>query len=143
MTGAEFFLDSNVLIYALPRAAEEPAKQAAARELIASTEFGLSFQVLQEVYVTATRKLAEPLAPEQALRFLQPFLEFPFVEGTASLFHQAARLSARFRIHYHDAAILAAAIELGAHTLFSEDLSHGQSYEGVAVRNPFHGLPSP
>jgi predicted nucleic acid-binding protein len=50
----------------------------------------------------------------------------------------AARLSVRFRIHYYDAAILAAAKELGAHTVYSEDMSHGQDYDGVKVVNPFH-----
>lgn len=139
MPAVEAFLDSNVLVYCLPSRPEAPAKQARARELIATTDFGLSFQVFQEVFVTATRKLAAPLAPEAALRFLQPFLEFPFVTGTAGLFHEAARLSLRFQIHYYDAAILAAARELGAPTVYSEDMSHGQDYDGVKVINPFRG----
>lgn len=129
-----------MLVYALPRRPEEPAKQARARELIATTQFGLSFQVFQEVFVAATRKLAAPLAPEAALRFLLPFLEFPFVTGTPSLFQEAARLSVRFQIHYYDAAILAAAKELGAPVVYSEDMAHGQDYAGVKVVNPFQGL---
>ncbi len=137
MPAAEALLDSNVLIYALPREAEEPAKQARARELIATVQFGLSFQVLQEVFVTATRKLAVPLAPADALRFLQPFLVFPFVDGTVGLFDEAVRISAQFQIHYYDAAILAAARELGATIVYSEDLAHGQAYDGVRVINPF------
>jgi predicted nucleic acid-binding protein len=140
MPAVEALLDSNVLVYALPRAPEEPAKQARARELIATTQFGLSFQVFQEVFVTATRKLAVPLAPAAALRFLQPFLVFPFAGGTIGLFHDAARLSVRFQIHYYDAAILAAARELGAAVVYSEDMAHGQDYDGVKVINPFHGL---
>lgn len=142
MPVAEALLDSNVLVYALPRAPEEPAKQARARALIAETQFGLSFQVLQEVFVTATRKLAAPLAPAAALRFLQPFLAFPVVEGTVGLFEEAARLSGRYQLHYYDAAILAAAKELGAAVVYSEDLSHGQEYDGVKVINPFHDLGS-
>ncbi len=142
MPAAEALLDSNVLVYALPRAPEEPAKQARARKLIATTDFGLSFQVFQEVFVTATRKLLRPLAPEMALRFLEPFLAFPCVTGSLGLFQEAARLSIRFQIHYYDAAILAAAQELGAHTVYSEDLAHGQSYDGLKVINPFHDLAS-
>ena len=34
---------------------------------------------------------------------------------------------------------LAAAVELGCTTLYSEDLNHGQSYDGVRVVNPFLG----
>jgi predicted nucleic acid-binding protein len=137
MPAVDAFLDSNVLIHALPRVPDEPRKQARARELIANTEFGLSFQVFQEVFVTATRKLTRPLAPAAALRFLQPFWVFPFAEGTAGLFQEAARLSVRFQIHYYDAAIVAAAKELGAPVLYTEDLNHGQDYDGVRVVNPF------
>ena len=140
MPAVEALLDSNVLIYALPRLPDEPAKQARARELIERVEFGLSFQVLQEVFVTATCKLQKPLEAEAALKFLMPFLEFPFVDGTEALFLEACRLSKRFHIHYYDAAILAAARELGARTVYSEDLSHGQDYDGVKVINPFRGL---
>jgi len=137
MPVAEALLDSNVLLYALPRRPEQPDKQARARELIATTQFGLSFQVFQEVFVTATRKLAVPLAPAAALR---PFLAFPFVTGTVGLFQEAARLSVRFQIHYYDAAILAVARELGAAVVYSEDMADGRDYDGVKVVNPFHGL---
>ena len=140
MRAAEALLDSNVLVYALPRAPENPAKQARARELIARLDFGLSLQVFQEVFVTATRKLAVPLAPEAALKFLRPFLAFPCVHGSPGLFEEAAGLSIRFHIHYYDAAILAAARELGATVVYSEDLSDGQDYDGVKVINPFRGL---
>jgi len=40
---------------------------------------------------------------------------------------------------YH-AARVAAAQELGATTLYSEDFSDGQDYDGVRVINPFKGL---
>ena len=50
------------------------------------------------------------------------------------------RLAQRYGIHPYDGAILAAAQELGARTVYSEDLSHGQTYDGVKVVNPFHGL---
>jgi len=35
------------------------------------------------------------------------------------------------------AVIIAAAYELGCATLYSEDFSHGQDYDGVRVVNPF------
>lgn len=57
------FLDTNVLVYRFDD--DEPAKQARAREIL-DTEgprgsLVLSTQVLQEFYVTVTRKLARPL----------------------------------------------------------------------------------
>ena len=49
----------------------------------------------------------------------------------------AIESSARYAISYWDAAILAAAEALGAHTVYSEDLNHGQKYGPVRVVNPF------
>ena len=46
----------------------------------------------------------------------------------------------RFQISYWDAAILAAAKASGCEQLLSEDLNHGQDYDGVTVTNPFYGV---
>jgi predicted nucleic acid-binding protein len=62
---------------------------------------------------------------------------FPLVETTVLLARKAFDLSNRFQTSYWDAAILAAAQELGCHTLYSEDFNHGQDYDGVRVINPF------
>lgn len=61
----------------------------------------------------------------------------PVVEGSLTLFDAAVALHRRYRISYWDAAIVAAAQELGSQTLYSEDLSHGQLYGKVRVINPF------
>ena len=50
---------------------------------------------------------------------------------------EGLRLKERFQLSYWDAAIIAAARALGAGTLYSEDLNHGQDYDGVRVVNPF------
>lgn len=55
----------------------------------------------------------------------------PDVVRTAMDYHQ------RFVVSYWDAAILAAAKALGCETVYSEDLNHGQVYDGVQVVNPF------
>jgi predicted nucleic acid-binding protein len=41
------------------------------------------------------------------------------------------------QISQWDASIIAAALELGCHTLYSEDLNSGQDYSGIRVINPF------
>ena len=43
----------------------------------------------------------------------------------------------RYRLSYWDAAITVAARRLGCDILYSEDLNHGQDYDGVKVVNPF------
>jgi predicted nucleic acid-binding protein len=50
---------------------------------------------------------------------------------------KAFSLQWRFKIAYCDAAMVAAAQEMGCTTLFSEDLKAGQNYAAVTVRNPF------
>jgi predicted nucleic acid-binding protein len=135
------FLDTNILIYAALGRATQEAKRKTASELIASTQFGVSAQVLQEFYTVVTRKSERPLAPAQALEWIELLEVFPCVPIDASLVKRGAENSVRYRVSYWDGAILAAAEALGAATLYSEDLNHGQTYGGVRVWNPFRGLP--
>jgi predicted nucleic acid-binding protein len=137
MPAAEVMLDSNVLVYALSDAPPERKKRNTAATLLAEQDFGTSYQVLMETWVVATRKMARPVPEEKVAVFLDRVLAFPCVPGAADLYRQAFRLSRRYEIHPYDAAIIAAAQELGAHTLYSEDLSDGQEYDGVKVANPF------
>ena len=140
MPAAEVMLDSNVLVYALSDAPPERKKRDTAATLLAEQDFGTSYQVLMETWVVATRRMAKPVPEEKVAVFLDRVLAFPCVPGAADLYRQAFRLSRRYEIHPYDAAIVAAAQELGAHTLYSEDLSDGQEYDGVKVVNPFLAL---
>ena len=140
MPAAEVMLDSNVLIYALSDAPPERKKRNTAATLLAEQDFGTSYQVLMETWVVATRRMAKPVPEEKVAVFLDRVLAFPCVPGAADLYRQAFRLSRRYEIHPYDAAIVAAAQELGAHTLYSEDLSDGQEYDGVKVINTFLAL---
>jgi predicted nucleic acid-binding protein len=135
----ECFLDTNVLVYAAAGRGAEDAKRRRALELIETEEVCLSAQVLQEFFVTVVRKVAVPLPVETALEWIEALEAFPCVAIDSSLVKIAAELSVRHRISYWDAAIVAAAEALGAPVIYSEDLSDGQSYGGVRVRNPFRG----
>jgi len=55
---------------------------------------------------------------------------------------EAVELTVRHKVSYWDAAIIAAARRLGCDILYSEDLSHGQDYDGVKVVNPFLAVAS-
>jgi predicted nucleic acid-binding protein len=134
---AEAFLDTNVLIYAVSSSPEELAKKERALELIEHTNFGLSAQVLQEFYVNVTRKIALPLAPDAAMDLLEQFRLFPIVWTDYPLIVAGVENSVRFGISFWDGAIIAAAETLGATTLYTEDLNHGQQYGSVQAVNPF------
>jgi predicted nucleic acid-binding protein len=134
---ANFFLDTNVLVYAAVGTGRDERKRKRAMELIESTEFGTSAQVLQEFYVTVVKKAARPLSPVHALEWIEQWTAFPCQEIDHQLVRIAIEISGRHKISYWDAAILAAAESLGAHTVYSEDLNDGQQYGRVRVVNPF------
>jgi predicted nucleic acid-binding protein len=109
-----------------------------ARRVLQHPEIGFSAQVAQEFYDAAVRKQRLEITHEEALAILEALRAYPVVSVTFDLVLRGIELKERFRISYWDAAILAAAQELGYETVFSEDLSDGRSYDGVRVENPFH-----
>ena len=131
------FVDSNILIYAASSDPSEKAKKAKAVELIGRTEFGISAQVLTEFYSVVTRKIRVPMPAAVALRWVELLEQQPCVSVDSALVKRGAAISERYQISYWDGAILAAAEYLGAETVYSEDMSHGQSYGSVKVVNPF------
>ena len=63
--------------------------------------------------------------------------ECPCVPADAAPVRHGAEIAQRYRISYWDGAIIAAAEGLRAHTLYTEDLGHGQLQGSVRVVNPF------
>jgi len=61
--------------------------------------------------------------------------------------HGALVIRRRYRFSYWDCQILAAALQASCNLLYTEDLQHGQTIEGIRVVNPFvsgaeaHGQP--
>ena len=131
------FLDTNILVYAAAGRDTEEAKRRRALELIENQDFCLSAQVLQEFYVAVTRKIERPLPAEHALEWIERLEAFPCLAIDNALVKVAVEISERHRISYWDGAIIAAAEGLGARTLYSEDLNHGQRCGSVQVRDPF------
>jgi len=138
LMGAEFFLDTNILLYAASSASSEAPKRTRARELLAMEGGSLSVQVQAEFYVNATTKFKLPHA--KVVGILESLDSYPTLAITAGVFWAALQVRERYGLSYWDSAIIAAALELGCHTLYSEDLSHGQSYAGVLVINPFRDI---
>jgi predicted nucleic acid-binding protein len=137
---AEAFLDTNILIYAATGKDDSPDKFEISRGLLTS-DFGLSTQILAEFYHNATRKGSTPLTFDVAKEWVDTLTLKPCVNIDKNIVKDGISLSAKFKTSYWDGAVLAAAIKLGATTLYSEDLSHGQIYESVRVINPFKPHP--
>lgn len=128
------FLDSNILIYTL--AAHDPREPVAAALLARGGV--ISVQVLKEFVAVARRKLRLSW-PEvtDALAAIRTCCPAPRPLTLAT--HEAALgLAERHGFPVHDALIVAAALEAGCGTLFSEDMQDGQVVEGrLTIRNPF------
>ncbi|KAB2640333.1 MAG: PIN domain-containing protein [Verrucomicrobia bacterium] len=132
------FIDTNILLNSLDLEAAQPAKAAIATRLLTRSDLVLSVQVLQEFYVQATHaRRPDALPHAMAASLIQKWLRFRIQENTVALLQAALLLKDRYRISYWDAAIVAAAKASRCREVFSEDLNHGQDYDGVTVVNPF------
>ncbi|PXA03469.1 VapC toxin family PIN domain ribonuclease [Coraliomargarita sinensis] len=134
---ADYFLDTNVLVYAFDQTA--PEKQARARELIEiEHNWSISWHVLQEFSSVALHRFAKPVSPH----FLKNFIELVLwpkcqVMPSQSLYQNACDLHAHTQYRYYDSLILAAAIESGATRLYSEDFQDGRPFGSLIVQDPF------
>jgi predicted nucleic acid-binding protein len=133
------FVDANVLVYAHDDSAGAKRDQARGlvEELWESREGCLSVQVLQEFFVTVTRKIAKPLDPEMAKEIIADLSHWHAHVPAADDVIGAIGIHQRTGISFWDAMIVRSAAEMGCAVLYSEDLNAGQEYSGVRAENPF------
>lgn len=133
------FIDTNVLIYAhdTSAGAKHDRARGLLRDLWENRTGCLSIQVLQEFYVNVTRKISKPMSPEAASQIIADLGVWPVHRPEVTDVLEAIRLGTIQQLSFRDAMILISARRLGCTTLWSEDLSDGQAYEMVKVRNPF------
>jgi predicted nucleic acid-binding protein len=141
---ADVFIDTNVLLYTIDEDPGSASKRQRAQQLLLSERWGWSVQVAAEFFVNATSaKRPFKLSAADAAALVESWLAFPILDLTPALFRAAVDVQQRFQISYWDAAILAAAKQMSCRTVYSEDLSAGQDYNGVTVMNPFAVNPAP
>ena len=138
---AENFVDSNVFAYMFDRSA--PDKRRRARELV----YGLlqdrtgciSYQVVQESLNVLTVRLGEPADSVAAFleEVLIPMWRINQINPTPELYWSGLRVQQRYGFSFYDSLIVAAALEAGCTTLYTEDLQDGQQIQGLTIRNPF------
>ena len=136
---AEIFLDSNVLLYASSNATADKTKRERAQALMIAAPFALSAQVLQEYIANALRKKQLGISETNIHAMLELAATATVLPVSLELILASVQIRRRFQVSHWDATIIAAAVELGCTTLYSEGLNHGQNYDGVRVVNPFLG----
>jgi len=134
---ARSFFDTNVLVYADDNAA--PAKQRRAVELVTEHRRAgtgvVSLQVLQEYFVTVTRKLE--VDPRVARRKVELLAEFDVAAPGVADILAAIDLHRLHGFSFWDALVVRAAKQAGCTVLFSENLQELRELDGLRVVNPF------
>lgn len=132
------FVDTNILVYAHDLSAQDRhAKASAVMESLWEAETGaLSTQVLQEFYVTVTRKIRNPLKPDEAREIIRNYLAWPVQINDPETTIRASEIEEKNSLSFWDALIVAAALRLQAQKIITEDLNHGRIIEGILIENP-------
>jgi len=134
---ARSFFDTNVLVYADDKAA--PAKQRRALDLLAEHRREgtgvVSLQILQEYFVTITRKLH--VDARVARRKVELLAEFDVAAPDVGDILAAIDLHRLHGFSFWDALVLRAAKQAGCSVLLSEDLQNAREIDGVRIVNPF------
>src|SRR5258708_4637977 len=137
--GPAAFLDTNVFVYAF--APDDPVRspiaQALVKRLMDADVMCTSTQVLQELYVTLTRKVTDRLAPVEALECIEKIAKYPLITNDYGVIREAIEVSNSRQLSFWDALIVVAASRARAKRLYTEDLRHGQVILGVEIVNPF------
>jgi len=128
------FFDTNVLIYAV---AQDDPRSAQAEELLASGGV-LSVQILNEFASVARRKILMSWGDvTEALDAFRVLCPSP-LSITIEMHEAALKIAENHGYSIYDALVVAAALEAGCTTLYSEDLHDGQTIDGqLTIRNPF------
>lgn len=135
------FVDTNILVYAHDVSAGPKHDRAVEllESLWESRSGCLSVQVLQEFYVSITRKVAHPLDSSAAAQIVADLSVWRVHAPEAADVLAAIEIQRRYSVSFWDAMILQSATRLGCEIVWSEDLHPGQTYGGVRVADPFAG----
>lgn len=133
------FVDTNILLYAHDRSADE--KQVKAAKLLAQLwedQNGVaSPQVLQEFLVNAVRKLQSPLSLAQTRDIVRTYGLWVTRDTKVEDILRATEIMELTAFSFWDSLIIASAEASGCEVLYSEDMQHGQQVAGLTICNPF------
>ena len=139
MSEDKIFVDTNVLVYA--HDVDAGQKHQIAQQLLTdlwNNRTGvLSVQVLQEFYVTVTRKLIHHLSAKEARNIIRNYLTWHIEINDPLSVLNASRIEEKCKLSFWDALIVAAASKANVSKILTEDLNAGQIINGILIENPF------
>jgi predicted nucleic acid-binding protein len=138
-TKGKFFVDTNLLVYAYDSSAGKKWKTSLeVLSLLWTHRTGvISTQVIQELFVSLTQKVKNPIRPEMAKEIISDLVQWPLVVNDGKNILRAIDLQIKYHLSFWDSLILQAAITSKSEFLLSEDFQDGQVIESVTIVNPF------
>jgi predicted nucleic acid-binding protein len=146
---ARFFFDTNILVYILagkdplPTGALTPVEIEANRKgdialgLLQDDDIVVGVQVFNELCNVALRRKFDWLKTRQMLASLEALCA-EVVPLTLDVHKRGLLLHQKYPLQFYDAMMLAAALEAGCTTFYSEDMQDGQVIENtLTIKNPF------
>jgi predicted nucleic acid-binding protein len=139
MKEAKEFIDTNILVYAFDTSAgrKHDIAKAIVTNLWESGNGLISTQVLQEFFVTVTKKIARPVEISVAREIIKDLLQWKPIAIDGPLVLEAIDIHRSHNYSFWDSLIVASAREGGAAVLITEDLADRQQIKGILIRNPF------
>ena len=138
-------IDTNILVYLVDR--DEPVKKRQSAELLITLGASPSatvmlWQVAVEFLSCMRRwELAGRISRGDTVEYFDQFEgRFDLLLPTRTVLHTALDLNARYSLSHWDSLLVAACIEAGVTTLYSEDMADGADYDGVRIVNPFREM---
>jgi predicted nucleic acid-binding protein len=135
-------IDTNVLAYA--RDAGQPTKQPTASQLLFAIGNGaepviLLWQVACEFLDVLRRweRAGKIQSHVLVANYSDLLRSFPLILSSEAVLARSFQLHSRYSLSHWDSLLLAAALEAGVTTLYTEDLSHSARYDALQVINPF------
>ena len=140
----KIFLDTNILVYAYDEYDQQKQKKAQnlLTEGMESERFVLSVQVLSEFFNVVTRRIRQPMSPDEAQKIILMVSILPIQDIDFHMVNRAIDTHKMYHISYWDSLIIGAAERAECKMILSEDMNDGQTYHDILVRDPFNLSPS-
>jgi predicted nucleic acid-binding protein len=135
----KIFLDTNILVYAhdLDAGIKHHTAINILKDMWDNRTGVLSTQVLQEFYMTVTKKIGNPISPIEAREIIKSYTCWEIRENTVISLIRASEIEEKHHISFWDALVVVAAYDSRADKILTEDMNSGQLIEGVLIENPF------
>lgn len=133
---SKIFVDTNIFAYSMDRHDSSKRKKCrlALEKLEQENQGVISTQILQELYVVATKKLGvDPLIAKETIHLLE---NFEVITITPYLIREAIDCHLLNKLSFWDALVVICAESAHCESLWTEDLNAGHTIRGVKIENP-------